>query len=72
MAIARPVRALALAGLFILIFCFYNIFQPGSGAHDLASLKTSADFHGTIERDPNLDRERSHPILALRLRPHSD
>lgn len=69
MAIARPVRALALAAVFVLIFCFYNIFQPSSdGVHDLASLKTKADFHGRIERDPNLDREppaASSPRLSL-------
>ncbi len=60
MAIARPVRALALAAVFILVFCFYNIFQPSSGGvHDRASLSTKADFHGTFERDPNLDRELS-------------
>ncbi|KAI0969741.1 putative alpha-1, 2-mannosyltransferase [Xylaria arbuscula] len=56
MAIARPVRALALAAVFVLIFCFYNLYQPSSGGvHDRASLKTNADFHGTFERDPNLD-----------------
>jgi hypothetical protein len=46
----------------VLIFCFYTIFRPGSGVHDLGSLKTKADFHGTIERDPNLDREKFLPV----------
>ncbi|KAI0801708.1 putative alpha-1, 2-mannosyltransferase [Xylaria sp. FL0064] len=67
MAMARPVRALALAALFILLFCFYNIFQPSSGgAHDRASLKTKADFHGTIERDPNLDPTGEPPGKLVR------
>lgn len=66
MAIARPVRALALAALFVLIFCFYSIYQPSEGAaHDRASLSTNADFHGTFERDPNLDRELFHPIYVF-------
>lgn len=65
MAIARPVRALALAAVFILLFCFYNIYQPSTGVHDRASLKTNADFHGTFERDPNLDREQSEPVPML-------
>ncbi|RWA09971.1 hypothetical protein EKO27_g5142 [Xylaria grammica] len=67
MAIARPVRALALAAVFVLIFCFYNIFQPSDGGvHDRASLKTKADFHGTIERDPNLDPTGEPPGNLVR------
>ncbi|GAP84164.1 putative glycosyltransferase family 15 protein [Rosellinia necatrix] len=67
MAIARPVRALALAAIFVLVFCFYNIFQPGSdGVHDLGSLKTKADFHGSIERDPNLDLTGEPPGNLVR------
>jgi mannosyltransferase len=67
MAIARPVRALGLAAVFVLIFCFYTISRPSSGPHDLESLKTKADFHGTIDRDPNLDRKQPPARLHLTL-----
>lgn len=50
MAIAKPVRALGLAGIFMWCFYLYTVFwKPESGT------ASSADFHGTIPRDPNLD-----------------
>lgn len=54
MAIARPVRAIALAVFLVCCFFLYTIWRPA--AEPEHSIKTSADFHGTIERDPNLDR----------------
>ncbi|KAI0381717.1 glycosyltransferase family 15 protein [Hypomontagnella monticulosa] len=53
MAVARPVRALALAVFLVCCFFLYTIWRPT--AEPEHSIKTSADFHGTIERDPNLD-----------------
>ncbi|RYP18575.1 hypothetical protein DL765_003860 [Monosporascus sp. GIB2] len=49
MAIARPVRALGLAAILMWCFFLYTIIRPGP------SIKGSADFKGTIERDPQLD-----------------
>ncbi|KAI1261331.1 putative alpha-1, 2-mannosyltransferase [Xylariaceae sp. FL1019] len=64
MAIARPVRALGLAAICVLLFCFYNLYKPdhipfngGKWPADINpnDLKTNADFKGTIPRDPQLD-----------------
>lgn len=65
MAIARPVRALALAAFFMWCFFLYTIFRP---TPDIT--QSSADFHASVERDPQLDRKpslspRPPSLLAL-------
>lgn len=55
MAIARPVRALGLAAILMWCYFLYTVLRPGP------SIKSSADFKGTIDRDPQLDRK--HRLL---------
>lgn len=49
MAIARPVRALGLAAIFMWCFFLWHIFTPS------VSPRQPNDFNGVYERDPNLD-----------------
>jgi len=50
MAVARPVRALALAAIMMWCFFLYQIFKPSG------SLPGRGDTGPIIEKDPNLDR----------------
>jgi mannosyltransferase len=52
MAIARPVRALGFAAVFMWCFFIWQIFKP-TGRPVMPSRSGITNF----ERDPNLDRE---------------
>lgn len=59
MAIARPVRALALLAVFLWCFFLYQIFKPTE------SIYTPGSRYSNFERDPMLDRESAQdPVLA--------
>jgi mannosyltransferase len=51
MAIARPVRALALLAVILWCFFVYQVLKPSPG------LRGPGDRYINFERDPNLDRE---------------
>lgn len=56
MAIAKPVRALGIAVFFVSFYFLYTVFWTPKEPN----IAGSEDFHGTIPRDPNLDRKRTH------------
>ena len=62
MAIARPVRALALAAVFMWCFFVWQIFRPSAGR-----IKLNDDPSLPRERDPNLDRKGTHTSAAALL-----
>jgi mannosyltransferase len=59
MAIARPIRVLAIVAVVLWVFFLYQIFGPTrypKGPGDRVTLKN-------MDRDPNLDRE--FPVHSL-------
>jgi mannosyltransferase len=56
MAIARPIRALALAAVLMWCFFLYQIFKPA------APVRGPGEQFQNLERDPNLDREPSFSL----------
>ena len=60
MAIARPVRALGLAAILMWCYFLYTVLRPAP-----EGISSAADFRGTIDRDPQLDRNHDPPELCL-------
>lgn len=57
MAIARPVRALGLAAVVMWCFFVWQLFKPTA-----SPLRPGDSRYNTIEKDPNLDRKRTHHL----------